>query len=388
MAARATSAVFVLAGVAFASWASRIPQIRDQLGLDTARLGLVLLAVAAGSLTALMVSSVLVERAGSRLVVMLSGPVLAAALAAAGIGSHVGVVPVVVALVVVGLATGGWDVAMNVQAAAVERRLARSVMARFHAGFSVGTVAGALVGAGMVALDVPVGWHLCGIAVLVAVVVPYAARRFGPDTQEVAHDEPAGPVVRSPLAAWREPRTVLVGVFVLVFAFAEGTANDWISVALIDGYDATKTVGALAFAVFLTAMTVARWYGPAVLDRHGRVATVRVLSVVALVGVLLFVFAGSTELAFAGAVLWGLGASLGFPVGMSAGADDPRFAAGRVSVIASIGYCAFLAGPPLVGFLGHEAGVLRAQLVVALLLVVAFAVAGSLRPPVAKRLSD
>lgn len=380
MTARATSVVFVLAGVAFASWASRIPQIRDQLGLDAAQLGLVLLAVAVGSLIALVIASVLVERAGSRGVVMVAGPVLSAALAAAGIGSHIGVVTVVVALLILGLALGGWDVAMNVQAAAVERELGRSVMSRFHAGFSIGAVLGALIGTGMAALGVPVGWHLGVVGALLCVTVPYAASRFGPDTQEAAHAEPAGPVVRSPLAAWRESRTVLIGVFVLVFAFAEGTANDWISVALIDGYDATKALGALVFAVFLAAMTVARWYSPLLLDRYGRVIVLRVLCVVALAGVLLFVFGGSTEAAFAGAVLWGIGASLGFPVGMSAGADDPRFAAGRVSVIASIGYCAFLAGPPLVGFLGHEVGLLRAQLVVGLLLVVAFAVAGALRP--------
>ncbi len=377
---RATYATFILAGVGFASWASRIPQIRDQLGLDAAQLGLVLLAVAAGSILALTMSSMLIDRYGSGRVVMVSSPILALTLVGVGIGSHIGVVPVVVALFLLGLSNGAWDVAMNVQAAAVERTLRRSIMSRFHAGFSVGTVAGALVGALMIALDVSVGVHLSLVAVIAGTAVPLAARSFGPDTEEAAHDEPAGPVVRSPLAAWREPRTLLIGVFVLAFAFTEGAANDWISVALIDGYDASAALGALAFVAFLTSMTLARWFGAGLLDRYGRVVVVRILCLIALAGVLLFVLGGSTELAFAGALLWGLGASLGFPVGMSAGADDPRFAAGRVSVIASIGYCAFLGGPPLVGFLGHEEGVLHALLVVAVLLAVAFLVAGALRP--------
>ncbi len=377
---RATYAAFIMAGVGFASWASRIPQIRDQLGLDAAQLGLVLLAVAAGSILALTMSSAVIDRYGSGRVVMVSSPILALALVGAGIGSHLGVMPVVMALFVLGLSNGAWDVAMNVQAAAVERTLRRSIMSRFHAGFSVGTVAGALAGAVMIALRVPVGVHLTVVALIAGTVVPLAARSFGPDTEAEAHAEPAGPVVRSPLAAWREPRTLLIGVFVLAFAFTEGTANDWISVALIDGYDAGAALGALAFAAFLTAMTLARWFGPGLLDRYGRVLVVRVLCGIALVGVLLFVYGGSQPVAIAGAVLWGLGASLGFPVGMSAGADDPRFAAGRVSVIASIGYCAFLGGPPLIGFLGHEEGVLHALLVVAVLLGVAFAVAGALRP--------
>jgi cyanate permease len=98
------------------------------------------------------------------------------------------------------------------------------------------------------------------------------------------------------------------------------------------------------------------------------------------VGLALFIFGPATGVAFAGALLWGLGASLGFPVGMSAAADDPAQAAPRVSVVASIGYCAFLGGPPLVGFLGDHVTVLKALLAVAVLLVVAIALAGVVRP--------
>jgi MFS family permease len=127
-------------------------------------------------------------------------------------------------------------------------------------------------------------------------------------------------------------------------------------------------------------MTAGRWFGPPLLDRYGRVPVVRVLAGVSLVGLLLFVFGPSTPVAFAGAVLWGLGASLGFPVGMSAAADDPARAAGRVSVVASIGYCAFLGGPPLIGFLADWGTVTRALIAVAVLLAGAVAVAGAVRP--------
>src|SRR4029079_16798496 len=126
---------------------------------------------------------------------------------------------------------------------------------------------------------------------------------------------------------------LLIGVFVLAFAFAEGTANDWVSVAVIDGYHASAVAGTLAFATFHPAMTAARWVGPSLLDRYGRVPVVRSLTVLALSGLLVFVFGKSaTPLAFVGATLGGLGVSLGFPLGMSAGADDPRRAASRVSV--------------------------------------------------------
>nr|BFE77126.1 hypothetical protein GCM10020092_104270 [Actinoplanes digitatis] len=95
---------------------------------------------------------------------------------------------------------------------------------------------------------------------------------------------------------------------------------------------------------------------------------------------MIFVFGPNTATAFAGALLWGLGASLGFPVGMSAAADDPAKAPARVSVVASIGYCAFLGGPPLIGFLGDHVTVLTALTAVAVLLAVATAVANNLRP--------
>jgi len=367
-----TYAAFIGSGFAFASWASRIPQIRDGLHLRPSTLGLTLLAIAAGSLLALPLSGAVITRVGSRRTVAAM-----AALLIIAVGFLVGLVPVVAGLFILGFANGAWDVAMNVQGAAVERHLGRSIMFRFHAGYSLGTVAGALIGAAMVALGVPVTAHLLAVAVAVAVVVPRAARRFLPDREATV--DPG--VRRTALTPWREPRTLLIGLFVLAFAFAEGAGNDWISIAVIDGYHLPAALGTLAFAAFLAAMTVSRWFGPALLDRYGRVAVVRGLALVGIAGLLLFLFSPNPPLAFAGALLWGMGVSLGFPVGMSAGADDPARAAGRVSVIASIGYCAFLAGPPLIGLLGDRVSVLRALTTVAVLLALAALVAGSVRSP-------
>jgi MFS family permease len=386
-ATRATYAAFIWSGFAFASWASRIPQVRDRLQLQPSELGLVLLAMALGSVLALPLSGPVIGRLGSRRTVRAMALLHATGLATVAAGYLVGALPVLVGgLVLFGFGIGAWDVAMNVQGALVERRRGRSIMSRFHAGYSIGTVAGALVGSAVVALRVPVPLHLGVVAAAVAVGVPTGVRAFLPDHEDggSAADAAADGVESTPtsrsLAAWTEPRTLLVGVFVLAFAFAEGTANDWISLAIIDGYSTVAAVGTLGFAVFLAAMTLARWFGPGTLDRYGRVPVVRALALLALLGLVLFVAGMWTAVAFVGAALWGLGVSLGFPVGMSAGADDPARAAARVSVVSSIGYCAFLAGPPLVGFLGQHVGVLRAQSAVAVLLAVAALVAGNVRP--------
>ena len=370
-------AVFFGAGFAFASWASRIPQVRDGLHLSPASLGLLLLSIAGGSIVALPLAGMVVARLGAARTITVMAVVTAGGLAIAAVGLRFGVAPVVAGLILLGAGNGTWDVAMNVEGAFVEQRLARSIMPRFHAGFSIGTVAGALLGAGMVLAGVSVTVHLLIVAALIACTVPWAVRWFLTVTAPAHHgDEPTG----HPLAAWKEPRTLVLGLLVFCMAFIEGTGNDWLGVAVIDGYDASPAVGSLTLGIFLGAMTTGRWFGPALLDRFGRVASVRGSGILACVGLLLVVFAGSLPLAMAGAVLWGLGGALGFPVGMSAAAGDSQNAAGRLSVVTSIGYTAFLAGPPFVGLLGNHVGTLHSLLAVAGVASIAVVVSGVLAP--------
>jgi MFS family permease len=139
-------------------------------------------------------------------------------------------------------------------------------------------------------------------------------------------------------------------------------------------------VGTITFAVFLAAMTSGRWFGPRAIDRWGRVPVLRVSAATALGGLLLIAFGGVLAAALIGALAMGVGTALGFPVGLSAAADDPRYSAGRVSTAASIGYVAFLAGPPCVGFVADHIGVQHGIAVTGILLLVAFALAGITAP--------
>jgi len=151
------------------------------------------------------------------------------------------------------------------------------------------------------------------------------------------------------------------------------------AVAFVDGHHLDNALGVVALAVFLSFMTAGRILGTKLLDRYGRVPVLRILFAAAILGCLLVVF-GDIAVAFIGCAIWGVGASLAFPVGMSAAADNPARAPMRLSVVSTIGYTGFLAGPPLLGFLGDRYGVLNSLLVVGAVSVLAMLVV-----PVAKR---
>ena len=392
--------VFALNGFTFASWASRLPAVRDGLGFAPEQMGALLLVGAVGSLLSLPMSGMVVERLGARRTVLFFALVNAAGMVVASVGVALGQVVVVGAgLMVFGVGTGVWDASMNLEGAVVEQRLGRTVMPRYHAGFSLGTVAAAGVAAVAAGAEVPVQVHIPVAVAAVSVGVAVAVRSFLPAGAEhdAAHavpadvraDVPAAPRgARGALAAWLEPRTLLVGVVVLAAALTEGAANDWLSLAVVDGFDTAHAVGAAAFGLFVTAMTTMRWFGTALLDRRGRVAVLRLCGLLALVGLLLFCLGGQLWLALVGVVVWGAGAAIGFPVGMSAASDDPLRAAARVSVVSTIGYAAFLAGPPLLGLLAQHVGYRHALLAIAVPVVGGLLVAGAaepLRTPAARR---
>jgi MFS family permease len=360
---RGVTLVFVLNGLCFASLVSRLPDVRADLSLSNGGLGFLLLSIALGSLLTLPSSGWLIDRWSAATVVRAGSLLVATGLIVAATGTEFFASVPVVALgfFVNGLGTGVWDVAMNVEGAAVERELRRSIMPRFHAGWSGGSILGATVGVGANAVDLPLTLHLGAVVVLSATAAWWGAAGFLP-----AHPDHSGP---SGLVAWREPRTLAIGLMVLAFALTEGVANDWLALGLIDGYGAPDWLGVAGFALFVISMTTGRVLGTVVLDRLGRVPVLLATAGSVLVGLLLVVYGGHPVLVVVGVVAWGLGASLGFPVGMSAAADEPARAAARVSVVATMGYVAFLGGPPVVGFVADRVGTLTALLVVAVVLV-------------------
>ncbi|MFJ8009973.1 MFS transporter [Streptomyces fagopyri] len=363
-AVRSTYLVFALLGLAGATWVSRLPQIRDRMDLDAASVGFLLLLLAVGGLVALPLAGPFVARAGPRRAVAAVAVLVGAGLGAVASGFALWPPLLLAGLFVLGTATGFWDVAVTVHAAALERLLGRSLMPRFFAGFSFGTVAGACLGALMTALRVPVSLHIGAVALLVALLTPAAVRHFLPRPAPTA--PPSRRKAPEPgTHAWGDPRTVALGLVALTFALTEGAGSNWISLTVIDRHHATAAVGTLAYAAFLAAITLSRWVGPLIVERLGRVGALRGAACAACLGVVLFATGPSLWTGFVGALLWGAGAALGFPLGLSAGSDDPTRAAARVGVITSIGYCGFACGPPLIGALAGRTGLAPALLAIA-----------------------
>jgi MFS family permease len=375
VARRAVAVVFIVNGFLFATLFARLPDVRTGLGLDPGQLGLLLLCLSSGTLVALPTSGLIISRLGPRRTVL--GATLLAGVAYTCIAAGVALesVPVTaVALFFGGMGISTWDVSMNVEGADVERRLARPLMPRFHAGFSIGSVGGAAIAAVCSHLGVGLPAQLSATCVVVVVVIAFVLRGFLP----VVEHEDDGPRT-SPLRAWQEPRTLAIGLVVLSFALCEGIANDWLALGLVDGYDVPHAAGSAGFAVFVTAMTVGRLVGGSATTRFGRVATLRATAVLVIIGSTTVVFSPVAAGAYAGAVVWGLGASLGFPMGMTAAGDDPRKAAARLSVVSSIGYAAFLGGPPLVGTLADHIGIHESLLVAVGAAVLGIVVSGAVR---------
>lgn len=376
--------IFFVNGMAFSSWLARVPAIRDGLDISTGEVAALLFTGAVGAVTGLAFSSHIIAWVGQKKTIVAFG--MLGLIGLAGIGFSSAVVSsyslTILAIVAAGAGNGIADVAMNVEGAAVERAVHRNVMPWFHAFWSLGTVTGAGVAAGVTSLGVGISNHLITVAILLVPFLLYAGRFMSVDRgSRESEVESGGSTLAERLAVWKEPRTLAIGLIALGMAFAEGSANDWLALAVVDGRDFSNAQGALWFGFFTAGMMAGRVSGVYLLDRFGRVPVLRWSAGVGLVGLVLLILVANPVVSAIGVVLWGLGSSLGFPVGMSAAADNPQGSAARVSAVATVAYAAFLIGPPLIGGIGEFSGLLTALWVVAALIALAFFAAPAAKPP-------
>ncbi|WP_017792609.1 MFS transporter [Leucobacter salsicius] len=389
-------AIFALLGTGLGSWLSRLPAVRDHLGASTFEMSLIGLTLATGSVIGLVLSGRTVSLLGARrslaIFIVTQSVLMPLAATLFWVGA---VIPGAIAIALFGFSFATADVAMNVSGAGAERALRKPRMSLFHAGYSLGSVTSMGLGALAESAGMSVPVHL-GIVYFVVIVGGLIALRVLPHGVELDHASPAaeaeaakahpsvhtGPIeiIKAPAAdpesqhadpsapgkgkraynPWRDPRIIMIGLITMSMSLAEGTASDWLPLALADGRGFANDTAALTLAIFFVSMTLVRIAGSWLLPRFGRVTVLRAGAVLVAVGVGITILVPSPAASVIGAALWGMGCAFGFPVGISAAADDPKTAVRGVAAVSAIAYTAFLLGPMLIGFLGEQLGLLPA----------------------------
>ena len=384
---RATCVVYVCLGFGTSAWLSRLPDVRDDLGLTPATIGTMLLIASLGSLLTLPTSGPIVTKIGARASGRIGVLIWALGIVCAGMGALNASIPLATAgLVLLAAGNGLWGATMNIEAGLVQAAVRRTVVPVIQAMYAVGMLGGALLGALAAQMGLSLGAHLFGLAALELLACGTAVG-FYLTKDEVAALAPAqdkgdGGEASSNKAkgltriAWREKQTVLIALMVMSAGLMEGAANDWLNLSMVDGYGYSTAAASAAFAFFLLMMTIVRFASPRLEARLGSPKLLRITFTGAVVGLLLVAFAPHHLFAVAGIALWGIGSALGFPLGISALSVDPVMTPARVSVLSTVNYGAALIGPPLLGLIADHIGYHRALAFVALPVLLAIVLAG------------
>ncbi|GAA3517342.1 MFS transporter [Actinocatenispora rupis] len=368
----ALGVLFALDGVMMASWAVRVPQVKQQVGASATGLGLALLCSTVGALVAMPLAGRLCHRYGSHRVTVVGSILLSLVVVVPTLAGSV--VALGAALLLFGVGYGVNNVGLNSSASDVEVATGRAVMSTLHGLWSVGLLGGALVG-GLVADHLLPTPHLAlvGLGGLVVVAVCAAPVWAGVTGTAGADDKPD--TARSVRAVL--PALVGFGVIALCCAYGEGSMSDWGALHLADDLRTGASTAAYGFAVYSVAVAAGRFGGDVLVARLGRTAVLSGGGVLAALGMLLAAWPTSVPLVFAGYVVFGLGIANVFPIAIArAGAlAGPK----GVATASTVGYAGQLGGPPLIGFLADAAGMPVALTTSAVLAVLAAALGFALR---------
>ena len=351
--------MFFVNGAVLATWVPLIPAVQQKLGLSPSALGIALLGVAVGAVVSTPSTGWLVGRAGGRRVVTLAAIVGCVVLPFLPLAPTLPVLAL--ALFVFGAALATMDVAMNIQGAVVEALYERPLMSTFHAFYSIGGFAGALVSGGLAAVGVAPFDRALWPAVLLGGAA-IAVRQWLPSTEPHTATPRSRARVRITRQSW--PLAAL-GVMAFCSLLAEGASGDWSALYLHKSLGASAAFAATAFAAFSVAMAVGRLSGDWLTTRLGAALLLRGGGALAALGLTAALLLGRPALAIAGFGLVGLGLANVVPTVFSA-AGRSRSLAPRVAIaaVASAGYAGLLAGPPLIGFIAQAFTLSRALVAV------------------------
>jgi MFS family permease len=373
---------YTIGGVLASTWGPRLPDLTRELHVTTSEIGVVLAAANVGLLVGLIGASPAARILGARRAIGASLAVITVSLTGAAAAIASGSAPLFVgALILVGLATGVLDVLVNAEGSRIEHRARRAFLPLLHALWLGGAALGAALGALCAALGVTAAAQagmLAGLVLLAAVPIVRGLPR------DRADGEIAGAAVRvefrDRIREWGDPRLLALGILILGVELAEGSARTWMPLAVERDLHQPDSVAALFVTVFSVTTAGFRAVGGPVVDRLGRVLVARITIGIGAIGVVLFILGGDGIAVVIGTLLWAIGNCVAGPLAMSAAAEGSRDAAARIGVVSTIGFAAGLAGPPVIGLLAQQTGIVSSFWMLVIAFGIAFAVSGALRP--------
>lgn len=348
---QALGLVFLTNGAVFGTWAVNIPGIRDALNLSESQVGLALLSIGLGSMCTMPVTGGWTARYGSHRVTGTAMAAFILALALPFLSPNLLVLAV--ALAIMGAANGAMDVAMNAQGVTVERALARPVMSRFHAYFSLGSVLGALLGTALVG-RVPMLTHALIVVGVAALAGLWSARRLIPDQAALPAVADDKATASRPAGLRFSSAVLLLGTLCFLGMLSEGANYDWAALYFRDILGASGGNASWGYTAFVIAMTLGRWFGDRLRTRLGDERTVRGGALLTALGLAVALLVREPWLATLGFALSGLGLSNVVPV--MYGTAGHALAGHGIAQVATIGYAGFLLGPPAIGFVAQHVG--------------------------------
>jgi MFS family permease len=369
---------FLLFGTALGAWTVRIPAVKERLDLSDGQLSLALLAFAAGCIAGMAGIGRLTDRYGSTRVMVPAAFGEGALLVPPAYMSNL--LWLAVALFVFGLVHGTLNIAMNANAAEVQRAWGGPIMSSFHAVYSIGGFLGAIAGSLFARGGISVGGTLLCVGAVVVVLAAWSAR-WALVVRPAATSSPAAQPTEPRSASPARPYALLfLGVLALSALVSEGAAADWSAVYLHDDLGASASVAAYAYAAFSIMMTIGRLIGDRLAARFGPVRLVRASGALAAVGLAAALLIGTPVAGVIGFGLLGAGMSCIAPQVFTAAANrDPHRAGRALSTVVSVGYLGFLLGPILIGAASTVVGLPQALAIPVVLALFVAASATALR---------
>jgi len=351
--------VFFFESSVLGQWIPRIPDIKRALELSDAQLGLALFSLPVGTVFGLAIAGRVVEHLGLRKACQLTLPVWALLFILPAFSQNL--IQLMLALTISGVSIGLIETAMNTEAARIENASGKRLMSRCHGFWSLGTMAGALLGGAIAHRGIGVSVHFAIILPIIAVAGYLVASRLPvlPVIAQPQSDEKASSgVIRLPSRA-----ILLLCVMPLGVMMVEGAFIDWSAVFMDQVMDASPLLIAVTYSFFSIVMAVVRLSGDALANCFGERVIVQVSGLAASVGIALFALAPLQWVAFAGAAVAGAGVAIVFPLAVTAAANRPgRNPADNVAALNMIAFSAFLLAPPMIGFLSDWIGLRYALL--------------------------